>query len=300
MVYLLRDKLTLLAFRKKNLLISLTLGLLFLQLIIAIIQVSRGSSIGIVWLGESIVSAGNVHSSTLDLNGQLFLRGYGTFSHPNLLAGYSVFVFTLFLSLYKPLKVIKKRVLIFSSVTSFLVLFATMSHGGLLAYGSILMTYLLYLLYLKLFKGKRNFYDYKNIGAFLILADRSVNERILLIKSSWEYFVDNIFTGVGSGNFLKNFYNYSPVGEEGISLMQPVHNIYILMMVEYGVFGGLLLNIFLLMFFIYRFLISRYKIIVFLFLIYLLVLGSVDHYFVTLPQGLFLLLSSLLFLVLVG
>ena len=68
------------------------------QAIVGYLQFNKGVSLGINFLGESQVAAGLLGSSFVSLSGTEILRSYGTFPHPNILAGF--FLFSFFLSLY--------------------------------------------------------------------------------------------------------------------------------------------------------------------------------------------------------
>jgi hypothetical protein len=52
------------------------------------VQFKRGSGLGIDFLGESEIVGGMMGSSFVELSGQIFLRAYGTFPHPNVLGGF--------------------------------------------------------------------------------------------------------------------------------------------------------------------------------------------------------------------
>ena len=62
--------------------------LIVIQAGIAILQFVKGSSIGLSFLGESVFSSGMKGSNFIDISGNLYIRGYGTFPHPNILAGW--------------------------------------------------------------------------------------------------------------------------------------------------------------------------------------------------------------------
>ena len=74
--------------KKSKYLILITVVSVCIQLLIAVLQFQGGSSIGLSFLGESIFSSGMKGSSFLDISGNLYIRGYGTFPHPNILAGW--------------------------------------------------------------------------------------------------------------------------------------------------------------------------------------------------------------------
>jgi hypothetical protein len=61
---------------------------LLFQGIIAFLQVLRQESLGLTFLGESVLNTHINGVATVIINGEEFLRGYGTFLHPNLLAAF--------------------------------------------------------------------------------------------------------------------------------------------------------------------------------------------------------------------
>jgi O-antigen ligase len=105
-----------------------------------------------------------------------------------------------------------------------------------------------------------------------------------LNKTAIELFKQNFFFGVGFNNFLK-LLPFFPTGK--VFLIQPVHNIYLLVLSESGIFGGL--------FFLSLFWVVLKKVIIgkrfflLLSLLVILISGFLDHYWLTLPQNLLLL-----------
>ncbi|NMC08927.1 hypothetical protein GYA44_01190, partial [Candidatus Microgenomates bacterium] len=69
-----------------------------LQGVIGTLQFLGGSSLGLKWLGESQVVSGMQGSSFIELFDGLYLRAYGTFPHPNILAGF--FLLSFFVSVF--------------------------------------------------------------------------------------------------------------------------------------------------------------------------------------------------------
>ena len=85
---------------KKQIIICSTTLLfsILVQGVIGYLQFQKGTSLGLKCLGESEVVAGLLGSSFVSLSGKAILRAYGTFPHPNILAGYLLLSF--FLSIY--------------------------------------------------------------------------------------------------------------------------------------------------------------------------------------------------------
>ena len=89
---------------KKKLVNSVTVILLsnvLIQGLIGVAQFKRGSSLGIYFLGESNIVSGMMGSSFVELSGQVFLRAYGTFPHPNVLGGFLLLAIFFGIYIYK-------------------------------------------------------------------------------------------------------------------------------------------------------------------------------------------------------
>ncbi len=71
----------------RSLIIMMTYFALF-NSIIVFIQISTQHSTGLYYLGESFLNVGNSGVATITIFGEKILRGYGLFTHPNLLAAF--------------------------------------------------------------------------------------------------------------------------------------------------------------------------------------------------------------------
>ncbi len=124
--------------------------------------------------------------------------------------------------------------------------------------------------------------------------DKSLSERIELLKSGVKVFKNSILFGCGISRFIKAMENFVPRSSKGIMILQPVHNIFVLMLAEVGVLGFLII-LFLIVKIIFPILKKKFTVYSLLILINILIIGSFDHYLFTLPQG-----TTILFFVLVG
>ena len=81
---------------------ALSLALLF-QTILAIGQLFLGHSLGgvLYYLGERTVSVGSPGIALATFMGSVVLRAYGTFGHPNVLAGYAVVTLLITIRLWR-------------------------------------------------------------------------------------------------------------------------------------------------------------------------------------------------------
>lgn len=284
--------------------LAFALGML-LQSLIAIGQFYNQGSLGSIFyfLGERTFNSGSPGIANASLNGALILRPYGTLPHPNVLAGY-LLIGLVWLTASGDLLIVKgKKIFIYSVVIlSVIALVLSMSRytifiGLLLAIfiykknnstiRKRLRLILIILVILGLILSPLLFYRYTAIS----LNDESVLHRTTLSKASIQMFLDYPLFGVGLSNFLIRLPGY-------ISLLnipiQPVHNIYFLIMAESGLIG---LSIVVIL--VYRFikkagiatnsLFSGAGII----LLAIILLGLNDHYLITLQQGKLLLTLSI-------
>ncbi len=265
---------------------------LILQGVIGILQFSKGASLGLTFLGESQVVSGMQGSSFIDLGGKLFLRAYGTFPHPNILGGFLILCILFGILCSKkmpgvgvPLIVLSLIILPFTFsrvaiVVSVLILFLLLLRSILnLKTKQFSMSPLLFLeRFSNLFKG----------------GDSGLSDRLNLLKSSWEVLKQNYILGTGIGYFVKGMEDFVPTTVGGISLVQPVHNIFVLLLTELGGLG-FLIYIYTLLRLVIRNIgkVTIFKIMV---VIAILGFGTWDHFLISLPQGhiMFILMFALL------
>ena len=249
------------------------------QAIVGYLQFNRGVSLGINFLGESQVAAGLLGSSFVSLSGTEILRSYGTFPHPNILAGF-------FLSLYF-VKNIQKKYSFVSFLTmliSVIFIIPTFSRVTIL----LLFFSILILSFTFFIRKKRllSFTPILLVERFLSLikgGDSGVIDRSNLVKVFPSIFKENIFQGMGLGRYVLFMGDRAPVTKGGLFLLQPVHNVFLLLLSELGIFGFLSFS-----FLIYKILKENIKSLTIssvLILSSVLVIGMFDHYLVSLPQG---------------
>ncbi|MBI3093119.1 MAG: O-antigen ligase family protein [Candidatus Levybacteria bacterium] len=271
----------------------------------------KGSMGGLFYFfGERAFTSQTPGIANASINGELMLRPYGTFPHPNVLGGYLIIAMVMVMSNVKCQMSNVKRALLFSALvvgTGALIL--TMSRIAILLWlAVVLFTSLkklqenfkkrrglafLFLLPMALIFAVSFFFPLKARLFGINLADEPVVERIALMKTSLLMIKDHPFFGVGLNNFLVNLPSYleKPVD---IFNLQPVHNIYLLIAAENGIPGFVFF-----LWFIKRTYdqIKNKKSMVhnslFLILSLVLVLGFFDHYFLTLQQGRMLLSFAL-------
>lgn len=262
----------------------------FFQGILGIIQFTRGASLGWEFLGESQVVNGMQGSSFLELYDGIYLRAYGTFPHPNILAGFFLLVF--FLSIFvffKERRVFRYIYLAMAFLSGIFVIF-TFSRIVLILF--VLNALAIFLIYVFKVKGKQ-FFAFtptlliERFGNLFGEGDTSLGDRVNLFKASLSVLKENWLAGTGSGNFVKAMEDFVPRTGSGIQLLQPVHNVLMLLLTDFGVFG----------FFAFLFLVGKIffvyikKITWFTLLLLFSVglIGMLDHYLISLPQGIVML-----------
>ncbi len=281
-------------FKTRWIIIALTAACFYSSLL-ALVQVLVQSSLnGPLWfLGERSLSLSTAGVAKAVVDGRLFFRPYGSFSHPNSLAGFLLAALFLILEALKKTKTTSKRQ-IYQLVLSLIimVLFLTFSRVCWLIFLLLFPLGLFY--YHRRQKGSRFFYLIPlllvPVAGIYFLKELpfstalSLSQRLELNKTAIELFKQNFFFGVGFNNFLK-LLPFFPTGK--VFLIQPVHNIYLLVLSESGIFGGL--------FFLSLFWVVLKKVIIgkrfflLLSLLVILISGFLDHYWLTLPQNLLLL-----------
>lgn len=272
---------------KKTLFLALTFGV-FIQSLIAIIQFLVNGSMGFWILGERTFTTSSLSIATFNWYGQLFLRPYATFPHPNVLAAYLVLGIPLLYLIYQNLKSRFAFLFPFTLMIATTATFLTFSRGALL----FLVLEVIYLLkkqtkllfILGFFLIPFLFVRFNSAFNFDYL---SFTRREQLAEIAINLFLKHPILGVGLNNFVYEVASSKLIA--GTSrFLQPVHNIYLLTLAETGLVGflGLAALIFLPLYNLWKNKQELYsKILLFCWLI-ILSLGFLDHYFLTLPQGL--------------
>jgi hypothetical protein len=229
------------------------------------------------WLGERSFDVTTPGISKVSVAGQLWLRPYATLPHPNALAAF------LLVSLICLLAILKEK----KSMNGWLVIAGA---GILLSFSrSTLIGFLALLVYLSWPKATTRF---RKLGfAILVILgcglvpfwphnpDSSI-ERLALAKSAVRIFEKQPLIGVGLGNFVLGN-SQTPLASQDFKLsLQPVHNIYLLILAETGLVGGLIVVLLVSKTCKWTNLPRQWR----LGLLIILGLGLVDHYWLTLHQ----------------
>ncbi len=269
---------------------------------ISLLQFITGGTLGLWILGERTFSISTSGIAKFDFRGVQFLRPYGTFPHPNVLAGFMVTV-PVILNVVKDLSRMRPpnkwrdsslllgMTIVLSGVTTIL----TVSRVALLA-GYLETAFLLprkwkmVLVAVVLVLLPFIFIRFSSLFSFDSL---TILRRAELASSALKLFATSPILGIGLNNFI-------PLSAEGLvsgpsRFLQPVHNIFLLALSETGLVG--LLG--LLVMFGYP-IIKLFKLSpkplpcrqagyplnpILVIWAVVIFLGMFDHYFLTLPQG---------------
>ncbi|RJQ28085.1 O-antigen ligase domain-containing protein [Candidatus Parcubacteria bacterium] len=298
-----------LSFRDKDVLIdSLSIGAIIVSFI-AIIQFLKQGSVGgfLYLLGERTFTSSTIGIANMSLDGALILRSYSTFPHPNILAFFLFMVVILaFFKVKNEKDLYEKIFLMITLLISAIALFLTFSR-------TVIICFLLFAVYYFVFSFKKKkvkmsvftllflgvvvtisyfvvyssrFFDFDSFLQGFVPRQDLLNVAMLIFRES------PIVVGVG----INNFYIHEILYQKNISstLLQPVHNIYALVLVEIGLLG--LLGF--LGFFRESVKILLKKIIkykrkelkdfykgVLVLMVSIMFVGFFDHFFLTLQQG---------------
>jgi O-antigen ligase len=243
---------------------------------------NQGSIGGIFyWFGERAFNAGTPGIANASINGQLFLRPYATFSHPNVLAGFLILsMLLLFLFSYKNKYL---RILVFlGSFLGTAALLLTLSRSAILSW-IICLIVLFGLWVVEKYKKRKFNSSHLVLQRFSMtkLSDESLVQRQELVTQSLNMFWQSPVFGIGINNFFNNLSIVSPKGNT--FLIQPAHNIFLLVLSETGIVG-LIAFLFILSKSLLSILKKQNKYLL-LCLLAIIFLGMFDHYFLTLQQG---------------
>ena len=273
------------------------------EFLIGLLQIIKQSSLGgIFWyLGErsfNIFTPGIAKASVL---GNVFLRPYGTFSHPNSLAGFIlvglIFIFT------------QKNLFWMDKIALLCGLFLLILCFSRTVWLAVLFLSLIYIIWRIIDKQRIKLFEfsyYFMAGAGLIIVflftksvieTASFENRRILAVFALVLIKKYPFLGVGANNFLISL-SRSGLSWPVVSFLQPVHNVFLLTGAETGLIGLFIFTIFLLL--TIRKILQfhppnrRIKFQISIALLAIIFTGLFDHYWLTLIQ------NQLLFVLVLG
>lgn len=265
---------------------------IFAESTLAIRQYLGQSSVGGIWywFGERNFNLVTPGAARADIFGQLILRPYGTFPHPNVLAGFLAIGLLWGLDYFLH---ISRRIPLWGKLgiwgilgSGYAVLFLSLSRSAIFA-GMAVTVWLI----AASFRGRSRWVV---VGAFalgviglalcfttLSTAPESVAVREQLDKAAlreWAQF-PILGTGLGTAPLYGDIFGLKPEIRNYALAFQPAHNIYLLVLAEGGLAGVIVFGYLLWRAWQQGDSLAR------LLLAAVLFLGLFDHYFLTLQQG---------------
>lgn len=271
--------------------------------LLAVLQVVHQGALQGIWyfLGERYFTAGTPGIANASIHGELILRPYATFPHPNVLAGYMgiALLFFLITALF-PKKRVYRAVSIAAAVFGCIILVLTLSRVAIVTFflltGIILLLrfpkqkYVIILLYCVLPMGIFLFSSFLS-GRFFDVQGymEALGLRDALMQAAWRMILAHPLFGVGLGNFLPTLPSFL-TGRILFGFLQPVHTIFLLVLAETGIIGlGLFIYVLAQALRIsfqgwikQKNMVSHFA---FFALVAICLIGMTDHYFLTLQQG---------------
>ncbi|HJX45642.1 MAG TPA: O-antigen ligase family protein [Patescibacteria group bacterium] len=278
---------------KKWIVQPLSFSIIFF-VIIGLIQFVRRETIGgaLYFLGERTFSIYTPGIALVELFGRQLMRTYSTFPHPNSLAGFMGISILLISFCGKRIN----RNIYYSAI-----LFALL--GILISFSKTVLLTLCIIGIIWLLTKKLKIENIVGrltlilliVGSILLLMLRinvltprvnnieNIYQRISLIDTSREIIKAKPFFGVGFGNFIINIPNYS---QDNSWILQPVHNIYLLLFTETGL-AGIIIFFILFVKVVDKTNSLRKRNSLYL-LLFILLTGFFDHYWLSIQQNLLL------------
>ena len=259
---------------------------LFLESAIIIGQFVLQKSLGLWILGERSFDSTTVSIAHTQVFGRELLRSYGTFPHPNVAAAFIVFSLIIASSyLFKGPR--NKLILALAAIAILL----TFSKSAII----VLFISLIILFY----SGKKLillFFSLFTFGFFwattyLSSPVATIAERLLLAQVALDISGKNLLFGVGSNNFILELSSLHLTSLSQTRLLQPVHNVFLLILTENGIIGLLLFT--LVLFVVSKNIKNKTSAALF---VGILIYASVDHFLWTLHQGQLLFFLSISFI----
>lgn len=246
-------------------------------------------------LGEQPYSAGVFGIAKENIFGRSIIPAYGLFRHPNAFGGYLSITLAWLFCFIK-----KRKFYLTTFVLGLVSILFTFSYISWLA---LILAIVIHLVFSK---NPTKIIKYKKGAVFIVLiiflfslsipllnkfdlnigGNKSITRRVDFTSASYRMIKDNFLFGVGLNNFTVfiDKYNYD---SPDIRFSQSVHNIFLLVFSEAGVFGFILFVIFI-GFSLRRLVNSSYFHVFLISVLQIILLGSFDHYLFTMHQTLLL------------
>lgn len=233
----------------KDFILSTFIILGVINAIIALIQFATQQSIGLHIIGESPISTHSPNVAKIVTHGTDYIRSYGLFPHPNILAGLLVIISTI--NLYLLNKYAQYKTFLALALSYMLLIagvFTTLSRAGLLA---LIFSAFSYFVLMRI-RSKQNFNKTLTlvIITFSIFTsifypwiherstwnDSAVIERNILANTTLEALKDSWLIGSGAGTNILQISDRLPQGSPNW-MIQPVHNFFLIVISDFGILG---------------------------------------------------------------
>lgn len=284
---------------RRQILMGFLLGMM-LQALLALAQFGLGHSLGLWIMGERSFDVNTLGVARAEIDGRLVLRGYGTFSHPNVLSmglvvastlstyfavvnrDYLTKLFFSILTILFGLAVLttlsRVEILLWLISSSCLVIWAVRYSLSKLSINIFTLMAIFAVLLAGVWFGPTELSRFQSLGDIDTV---TFTQRLQLNQIAAQLWQAHPFTGVGLGSFVN--YLTPPPRISDVPFVQPVHNLYLLVATEIGIIG-LVFVVTLLALGCYRALVRRQYLLL-LITLEIAVAGLFDHYFWSLQQG---------------
>jgi len=254
----------------------MSFGVIFLGFL-AVLQFARQGSVfdNYLVLGEQPYSISTPQVTRERFLGFYKIPAYGLFRHPNIFGGFLAVVLVWVLSRIKD-----GKLYVVSFILGFIGLVLTLSLSSWIVFllGALSLYYKKILISLPwlvicVFVFSLFLLDFSG------LQNRSLGRRARFLDAAFGIIKERPLFGVGYNNVTVVMENYLKYVNE-VRFLQPVHNIFVLVFSESGVFAFL----FFVSLFYFSLIKSLPRKLVFISLVQMAILGCFDHYFVTIHQ----------------
>ncbi len=270
----------------KKVLLPFSLSLAFI-IGLALIQFIRQSSLGgvLYFFGERPLSLALPNVAKMNLPWGQILRPYATFSHPNSLAGYLLASLVALSLIYEGKKVAK--------VPLGLAILLTFSKAALLSFVVIEILEISFVQSLVIsivLSAAPLLKDLIDLPVWLV---QSFATRHFLLLPSFKMIATDFLLGVGLKQFIPSLSTYLSASQVSYATLQPVHHTFLLIFAELGLLGVLIIT--KIFWTPLSKLIQDKKTRPYLLDLFgiILMTGSLDHYWWTLPQNQLIIILTL-------
>ena len=244
-------------------------------------------------LGEQPYSASTFGITRKNLFGRAVVPAYGLFRHPNTFGGFLSLILIWLLSFIK-----KNKFYFLSFLFGLLALIFTFSTISWVVFILGIIFHLIFSKYPKNIKYRKRQAMYITVFICILMLilplfkifansdDPSIHRRSNFLRASYRMINDYPLFGVGVNNSTIKIDTYN-IESRDVRFTQPVHNMFVLIFSEAGVFSFLIFILFM-----HssgkRLLNSSYFHLFLISFLQIILLGSFDHYFITMHQTLLL------------